>query len=221
MDLVMSNGSWNGFRHSISIDTNALGIHKFREFNAVGATMRASYIDFFEDKISKDIKDLFGANSIVDGDYENLLNQYWNIQTFQTIGGTDLSKINSIFEFGGGCGYLCHVIRLLGFRGLYYIYDFPEIHSIQKYYLGSVNIVDVEFVTCPISTTDLFIGCWSISESTPRRPMKDFPAKEYWIAFQNNFDGIDNNGYFESELNNRNVTNAIHNNESKYLVGYL
>lgn len=211
--------TWDNFRNSLKYESNQLGIGRFREFSVVNQTMRASYAHVAKDWLTPETESLFRANVTVDGDFENLLNQLMTTRIFQSMSSIDLTKIPSIFEFGGGCGYLCHCLKLLGFTGDYHIYDFPEVHAIQREYLNSVNSFQNVYLVTEPHESDLFIGCWSYSESVPRLPLSDFPSKEYWIAYQSNFDGIDNNS-IQSQFKQYKTVPAKHHTESKYMVGW-
>lgn len=219
----MINGTWTMFRNYIAIETASMGIEKFRDFGAVKQTMRASYYQDNGDLVSNEVKDLLRKEALDEEDWFNLINQASHIALLNNVSNLKLDEINSIVEFGGGCGYMCHTLKALGFKGKYYIYDFPEIHNIQRYYLGSVGrLDDVFFIEQqPLVHNDLFIGMWSISESTPRHSLQDFPAEWYWIGYQPNFDGVDNGRYFNDELTNCTVFSTKHHAESKYLVGKL
>ena len=51
-----------------------------------------------------------------------------------------IDKVDFIFEFGAGFGNMCRLVKSLGFKGKYIIFDFPELLAIQKYYLSTYNI---------------------------------------------------------------------------------
>ena len=221
--LDMSNGIWSEFRRLLAEDIKKLGVEKFRDFGVVHQTMRASYFDFTKDRLDKETEELL-RNSVTDEeDFYNLVNQVCHIRHFLDMSKVVISDLGAVFEFGGGCGYMCQAMQLLGFKGEYNIYDFPEVQEIQKYYLGSVGKVDnVKFISSPSNReVDLFIGCWSVSESTPRLPMSTFPAKEYWIAYQRDFDGVDNEQFFSSSFRSSQTVVTKHSEQSKYLVGSL
>jgi len=52
-----------------------------------------------------------------------------------------INEFDFIFEFGAGFGNMCRVAKSLGFAGKYVIFDFPELLTIQKYYLQTNNII--------------------------------------------------------------------------------
>ncbi len=47
----------------------------------------------------------------------------------------------SIVEIGGGVGEFYAILRALGYKGQYYIYDLPEVRIFQRKYLHKVNLL--------------------------------------------------------------------------------
>jgi hypothetical protein len=81
---------------------------------------------------------------------------------------TKFSKLNNIFEFGGGHGRVCRMIFDRGFKGKYTIFDFPELIRIQKYYLKDYSNVDYLFdysrLVSPSSSGKLFLSMSALEE---------------------------------------------------------
>ncbi|WP_148307733.1 hypothetical protein [endosymbiont of unidentified scaly snail isolate Monju] len=123
-----------------------------------------------------------------------------------------------VFEFGGGYGSMARLFWQLGFRGKYLIQDLPAFSALQKFYLGSIGALGSEsgdgefsFVTDNRSMkrildrwgaveSKMFVATWSLSE-TPlevREPVLDSLVyfDHILIAFQHQFEDIDNVKYF-------------------------
>lgn len=145
----------------------------------------------------------------------------------------DLKKINTITEFGAGYGCAARLIHNLGFKGTYEIFDVPEFLALQKYYLKTTNtngrfiFVD-KAVKLKNTDTDMLIATWSLSESPieiRNEFLKRIGKPQYiLIAYQANFELIDNIKYFdEYQKNNSNynwITHEIkHLPNNYYLIG--
>lgn len=96
--------------------------------------------------------------------------QAFHLYQWMQMTGKRPDQIKSIVEFGGGFGAMAVVARLLGFTGVYTIYDIPELSLIQSYYLSNVgcevNIVPMNEwkQMSPHKGADLLIGAYSLSE---------------------------------------------------------
>jgi len=138
-----------------------------------------------------------------------------------------INQYKTIFEFGGGYGSIARLIHRLDFEGIYIIFDFDIFNIVQYNYLEKFGY-DV-FIQ-PNSTCgngiylfndlnklhqflnsvniDLFIATWSLSESdlNTRSNFKDIlvSANHYLIAFQSEFDSINNLKYFHDTLIKKN-----------------
>jgi len=145
----------------------------------------------------------------------------YHISQFEQHTGVPIGSMSSVFEFGGGYGGMCRLLHNLGFRGNYVIFDFPELHALQRYYLGMhgigsaaekgkgtssitflTDLAGLDTLSVPDSRTSLFIGTWSISETPEqlRRQVFAHPAVSsignFIIAYQNRFFEVDNQGFF-------------------------
>lgn len=140
----------------------------------------------------------------------NAIHQTYHIAKFMTFSKKQLRDYDIIFEFGGGYGRICKVCCDLGFNGNYIIYDFPEMHRLQRHYLGGSNINSVMY--CHKENLSginiekfkdkkvLFISTWALSEAplNVRYGMHGiFKATDSFLfAFQKEFEGIRNLNYF-------------------------
>jgi FkbM family methyltransferase len=155
----------------------------------------------------------------------NRIHQAYHLARFEQETGLSVSRYPLIVEFGGGYGSLCRLIHKLGFNGRYIIFDLPELVALQKYYLGSLAMPLIEAKDVPsgrrgiLCTSDLnvlgtvtrqeaqaglFIATWSLSETDPalREKVMTLPAIDaasaYLIAYQSDFEGVDNPRFFDA-----------------------
>jgi hypothetical protein len=155
----------------------------------------------------------------------NRIHQAYHLARFEEETGLPVNRFPLIVELGGGYGSLCRLIHKLGFNGRYIIYDLPEFVALQKYYLGSLAMPLIEAKDVPtgrrgiLCTSDLsvlgivtrqeaqaglFIATWSLSETDPafREQVMTLPAIDsagaYLIAYQSDFEGVDNDRFFDA-----------------------
>ncbi|HRT63171.1 MAG TPA: hypothetical protein P5551_12530, partial [Syntrophales bacterium] len=155
----------------------------------------------------------------------NRIHQAYHLARFEEATGQPISRFPLIMEFGGGYGSLCRIIYKLGFQGRYFIFDLPEFTALQKYYLGSLAMELIEAkaffsgrrgILCTSdpellgsmaaseARTGLFVATWSLSETAQalREHIMTLPAMHaasaYLIAYQNDFEGIDNTHFFDA-----------------------
>ena len=115
--------------------------------------------------------------------------------------GRDILDFEQIVEFGPGIGETCRVIKDLGFKGDYYLYDLPEVLRISTYYnKGRTNINGVtHYSQVPNNKKTLFIGTWSISEipfEYRDEVFTYFNEADYLLIYQVNAFEYANNPYF-------------------------
>ena len=115
---------------------------------------------------------------------------------------SEIKEMKTIVEIGGGYGDMASLIHKFGFEGDYYMFDFPEIHELQKYYLGRQGFSHIKYISdveeVPESA-NLTIGTWSLSEMKDelRDGIIDKINSEHWlITYQNNIFGNSNHKYF-------------------------
>ena len=163
----------------------------------------------------------------------NLIHHAYSIS--QLLNNCDIQDFNKVIELGGGYGSMCRLFRNMNYFGKYIIYDLPEFSSLQKFYLSSV---DTKYTDNTVFSSDLnilnddniralFIATWSFSEMPIelREQLLNYMKFDYCIiAFQEEFDGIDNINYFNKFMNkykhiNFNITPIEHLRNHYYLVG--
>ncbi len=147
----------------------------------------------------------------------NLIHQAYSLSQLNL----DISKLDTILEFGGGYGAMCLLCRRLGFKGRYIIYDLPEFSLLQQYYLSCYD-VEAEYWVAPtklepvirniellapfiensfIESIDLLIGLWSLSE-VDNLSFRDhfidlYAAKNYLFAYGRIWHDINNTKWFD------------------------
>ena len=141
--------------------------------------------------------------------------QMYNLALYEEVTGKQLSDGDKILEFGGGYGEMGNIVQRMIDPKWYYIYDFPELCILQKWYWKEV--CGMEYI--PRTTSDieqivglepdLFVSICGISEA----PM---PFKRHFldiinpngilIQYQGAFEGHNNvnefTDYAESRFNN-------------------
>jgi len=133
----------------------------------------------------------------------NLLHQVYHIKQLADVTGTDITKLDTIVEFGCGYGAMALVLRRLGFTGHYIAYDLPELLLLQKYYLSNTlpSLKDMSFCSS-ISTlkthhkqADLLIACGSITEvdySLRTKFLNSVKFDRFLLMYANIFEKFDN-----------------------------
>lgn len=122
--------------------------------------------------------------------------------------GIDAKDLNFIFEFGGGVGHIPKLTKQLGFSGEYFIYDFPELCSIQNFYnkmqiktASDLALVDTLLSPLKESRGGLFYSTWGFSESPLKTRLlmqKHFKHFDYFaILYQSNIFNLNNKDFFK------------------------
>lgn len=140
----------------------------------------------------------------------NRVHNAYHISRFMQCTGIDFRNIDLVFEFGGGYGCMCSLLRAMGFDKKYFLYDIPLFSALQKFYLKMIDsdkkvyyfssIGELRSKLASATGTKLFIAAWSLSE-TPLRfrarimeLLRDFDF--FLICYQENFLGINNRDFF-------------------------
>lgn len=163
----------------------------------------------------------------------NFINTAYNLTRLIDHHKLDIKQAGKITEFGGGYGCMAKLMNNLGFRGKYMIFDIPEFLALQKYYLRSSNTDgNFHFINQTEKIDDLnpdiFIATWSLSES-PVELRDEFlkkigKPKYVLMAYQANFETIDNVKYFQEYKKNNQDYDWVnyeisHLPQNYYLVG--
>ena len=119
-----------------------------------------------------------------------------------------ISKMDKIVEIGAGVGDLADIIYKLGFTGEYYIYDFEELHLVQKYLHDELGLDKVHYITSsePIADfadIDLVIATWSLTEmpmDLRDEVMANISSKNWLIAYSKEIFGLDNQTWIDESF---------------------
>lgn len=124
-----------------------------------------------------------------------------------------LDNISSIIEFGAGIGEMTDVIYKLGYKGSYNIYDFPELHAIQRYHHEQLGYKEISYITedglksamemdWP-AKIDLGIATFSITEmpmDLRKRLLDTIHCDNWLIAYSRKIFGFDNEKWIKEEF---------------------
>ncbi len=137
--------------------------------------------------------------------------------------GLDLPALRLVVDFGAGYGSFFRLLRNLGYRERYYIWDLPVMCALQRFYLRNVFPTgpggqppgNLEWLIsgdaagptavarhCAEHQPSLFIATWSLSETPLAVRERIAPAlagfTHILCAYQRSFGEHDNVKYFES-----------------------
>lgn len=175
---------------------------------------------------------------------DNSIHHLYHIFRFESNSGISIDKCKLIVEFGGGYGSFCRIVHKLGFKGVYIIYDFDEYNALQRFYLNmcsipvsySNNVASFDNGVYCVSNInalksilsindkhDVFIGLWSISETSlaiRQQVMEQLDGfNNYFISFQKQFGEVDNYLFFSEFIDkNKKVTWCL--DEIEHLPGH-
>lgn len=159
----------------------------------------------------------------------NLIHHAYSIN--KLLQKTSINDFDKVIEFGGGYGSMCRLFRNMNYLKKYVIFDLPEFSALQEFYLSSINI---DYSKNTIFTSDmdelkdenlntLFIATWSFSEM-PLELRENLSSSLMFnycvIAFQSEFDGINNIEYFE-EFKNKYPTINFETTPIEHLPGHF
>lgn len=176
-------------------------------------------------------EDLWGNPTRSDLDLStsgNRIHHTFLIAKYEQEANQNIKNFKVIFEFGGGYGSFARLIHKLNFEGIYIIFDFDIFNILQYNYLEKFgynifvqpdktngngiylfnDISKLHSFICNLEI-DLFIATWSLSESDleTRNNINSvlINSQHFLIAFQSEFDSINNVEYFTNKLNKKNV----------------
>ena len=242
-NIPLGTSSWENNRKEIRKAILNDNLSDFINWNVIQKTMffvapKVEYLEVISNQIlSKSIKEFklgnpkpYFLDSSTSG---NLIHHAYSIS--QLLKKCDLKEFNNVVEFGGGYGSMCRLFKNMGYTDKYIIFDLPEFSALQRFYLSSVNVNYTKNVTFTGEMTHLdnnklstlFIATWSLSEmpiSLREDLLKNLSFEYCIIAFQSEFDGINNIDYFNNFKNRyKNINFDIypieHLKNHFYLVG--
>jgi hypothetical protein len=189
---------WAERREDIRQRIKAGDIDNFLSWPVVQATMHvgdaAPYIQYEREEVH----DL--TSPYVYRAESNLVHQAYHLKQWLDRNPGVMIKDGTIVEIGGGYGTMALAWRgMMGFKGQYLIYDFPEMRQVQTHYLKKHGIDDVRDATLPLRG-DLLIACFSLSEMSLEEREQVLDAcrfTHHLVAYVPHWDGVDNNQYFK------------------------
>lgn len=151
----------------------------------------------------------------------NSIHNAYHLSRFEEQTKNRVIDADYIFEFGGGYGNMCRLIKNMGFKGRYIMFDLPIFSALQVFYLKMLGL-NVELgindikdgISCLykidqaeymfkniLSSKGLFIATWSISESPIEIRNNIFKFSNsfnsFLIAYQNKFGEMNNLTFFK------------------------
>lgn len=117
-----------------------------------------------------------------------------------------IQDLDTIVELGAGIGEMADVVRKMGFKGKYVIYDFPVLLEIQKRHHEQLGLENIEYVSDvnELGAADLCIATWSLTEMPLDLREKIIgqigETKNWLIAYSNQIFGIDNYKYIAEDF---------------------
>ena len=156
-----------------------------------------------------------------------LVQHAYHLLRYESATGKSLLDCDIVFEFGGGYGSFCRLLKNAGFVGLHLIYDLPHVSHIQRLYLTLSGFTEVpkeevaprsSHAFCLLTDDNVegvlshlivsgaevgFVATWSLGEAPIAVRQKLFPrlhsvCSKYLIAYEAVWDGIDNVAYFDA-----------------------
>lgn len=220
----MSNlGVWEAFRDTIKNHLANDNINNFHNWHVLQSTMIAGvdeieyqtlnespYWSIWGQHLSESILKPNSYYNFPSSSTNNMHHAY-SLDVMMRHLNIPLNEFGTIIEFGGGYGNTCRLIKRWGHNKDFYIYDIPELIIIQKHYLSSNGINDVQFKaeldTIPIPEgKSLFLALWSISEvPVPERAgmlqrLKFFECENIFIAMGGSFYSENNIEWLETSV---------------------
>lgn len=152
----------------------------------------------------------------------NLLHHTYHLWRYEYVTGAAVTDVDTIVEFGGGYGSMCRLLRRLGFRGRYVIFDLPQFSALQRFFLESQGPdapriaadradvgADVYLLSDPEQLQaavtgggrSMLLATWSLSEAPVRVREQVFDVlagcERFLLAYQETFGEVDNVAYFK------------------------
>ena len=145
----------------------------------------------------------------------NRINHVFHLAILKKNTDIELKKIRYVFEFGAGYGCMANIFSKINKKIFFKLFDTIPVNLLQYYYLKQ-NKLDVGFkktnrfqllnnqnfnIINKIQKRSLFIANWSLSETKlkfRKKFINHLMNYDYsLIAFQENFENIDNLKYFK------------------------
>ncbi|MFA5422262.1 MAG: hypothetical protein WC374_00195 [Phycisphaerae bacterium] len=185
----------------------------------------------WDSRLSKAIKEVQTGHPLPYYKYPqssaNLIHHAYHWVKFEKTTGLSVGDLSTILEFGGGYGSMCRLIRNLGFKGKYIIFDIPAFSLLQRFFFESIKLEDnhnspqtrtgeQEYAICTSDIEELknllanndqkgislFLATWSFSEAAIKVRNDILPITSsfdaFLIGYQYKFNKIDNIAFFKN-----------------------
>ncbi len=247
---------WEHMKKIIKHDTETLPLDRYKAWASIMSVplmsnhKHSEYIRLCLDAANENpiymnalIESMIGLN---EQDFDKFYSMFSDIKTtmnrVQLLGhllingftADKLSKMSKIVEIGAGVGDLADIIYKLGFTGDYYIYDFEELHVVQKYLHDSLGLTKVQYITESDDfrklDIDLTIATWSLTEmpmDLRGQTLLDITSKNWLVAYSKEIFGLDNQKWIDmifmaamngKEVVTRNIPWMDWDGGTKYIV---
>jgi hypothetical protein len=155
----------------------------------------------------------------------NMINQAHHLWVYEKASGKKIKNLRTVVEFGGGFGAMALLVNRAGFKGKYFIIDFPEFRLLQDWFLSKHGVSVEKTSDTALVGADLFMGVYSISEVDPRSRIEYLLGqKSYLLLYSSNFAEYDNIAYFKEFSRNRTDllwhTEQLSERPDYYMVGW-
>jgi len=200
--VVPAPFTWDRYRYELRKSIESSDIKEFKTWPTVNACIYTrdspSAIDEIKQLKASDEWHRWRKIDVIPVN-GTLVHQAYSLWKWETFTGRRVEDLTGIAEFGAGYGEMANLCFSLGFDGTYYIYDFPELIEIQRYYIGD----DSRVVYCNNADdwkggdADLLIALCSLSEAPIALRDKFLRSHQsHLVRYQDYFHDIDNTRYF-------------------------
>jgi len=151
-----------------------------------------------------------------------------------------------IIDVGGGYGSMARLVRALGYRGRYFIFDQPPVLALQRYYLA-LHGIDVSYASDANASQVVLcqdfdellqsvaageqdhisvLSTWALSEmpfavrEQAERAFRLLGCASLLFAYQFEFEGLDNRRYFADLIARLGDGWTWHHSEMKFRPGH-
>lgn len=224
---VNDKSFWPTMMEVIDSDYNTLPLEFFKVWASfmivpmMSMSKHMEYIQCTTEMVRKDVsyfralkepmvginQELFSKMYSVFDNYPTSMNRIHHMSHLIMCGFTKekISKMNSILEIGAGSGDMADIVHKLGFRGKYYVYDFPQLMKVQQWYHRQLGI-NATYIDDPndLQNVDMCIATWSLTEMPIE--LRDSivnkinETKNYLICYSNRIFDYDNDDYIKNNF---------------------
>jgi hypothetical protein len=252
---------WNAYLNKIKFSFLTKDITKFLQWPEIISTMVKADDKFTKIQLNKiqNLTSKYGKKIIEEkfvgfprysvyklNSSANLIHHAYHLSIFERYTKKNILDHDLIIEFGGGYGSMCRLIKNMGYKGSYVIYDLKHLNLLQQYFLSNIffkqnnNIEDLRIKKNIILTSSiaiinkifnkcknvLFISNWALEESSfnTQKKFKKYlkKSKSLLIGFERCFQNDDRDylNYFTKIIYDRNfvLKKAPYSSKSYYLV---